>query len=249
MESQELKNEINKLNIVDKNNCMLNHPVVKTLLGELGAIPVIGSGIGAGIDSGLNYYLKKEKEKRLFHICEMIISDDSITSDMVKDVKEIISFAKMLEVARKLITNDKLDYLVRLYKNLLTQDEKNYNEYEEYLHRLDELSYREIEILHILDEQDLVTEDLKRSCQNNNGIFDMEAHHTHIQQIESKWLEFQEIVQQKFEIDPLDLQGYMQSISRSGFCIQYKEANMPIRANSIFAVTRYYRNFANKIYK
>lgn len=249
MENQELKNEIDKLNRVDNQKRILNHPIIQALLGGLGVIPIIGSATGAGIDSGINVYLKKEEEKRLFHICEMIISEGSITTDMVKGVKEVISFAKMLDVARKLITNDKLDFLVRLYKNLVTQDEKDYSEYEEYLRRLDELSFREIEILHILDEQDLVIEDLKGSCQNQDGIFDMEAHHTKVQQIESKWLEFQEIVQQKFEIDPLDLQGYMQSISRSGFCVQYKVTDMPIRANGIFAVTRYYRNFANKIYK
>ena len=127
MESPKLKNEIDELNSVDNQKSILNHPIIQTLLGGSGAIPIIGSAIGAGIDSSINSYLKKEEEKRLFHICEMIISDDSITSDKVKDVKEIISFAKMFDVARKLITNDKLDYLVRLYKNLLTQDEKNYN--------------------------------------------------------------------------------------------------------------------------
>lgn len=66
----------------------------------------------------------------------------------------------MLDVARKLITNDKLEYLARLYKNLIIEEEKNYNLYEEYLRRLDELSFKEIEILHILDDLDLVIQDL-----------------------------------------------------------------------------------------
>lgn len=248
MKNNELTVEKGKLNNVDKNSNILNHPIIQILLGGLGSIPFIGSAVSAGINSGLNTCLKREEEKRLFHICEIIISDDNITSDMVKDVKEIISFAKMLDVVRRLITNDKLDFLANLYKNLVAQDEKNYDEYEEFLRRLDELSFREIEILHILDELDLAIEDLNADKQKGKGNFD-EERHLRIVQIENKWLKFQDIIYQRFQIDSLDLQGYMQSISRSGFCVQYKVIDMPIRANNIYAVTQYYKKFANKIYK
>lgn len=249
MKNQELQNEIDNLNNIERKNNIFNNPVTKTLLSALGIVPVVGSIVESGIDSGLNAYLKKEEEDRLLLICEKIVSDHNITSDMVKDVKEIISFAKMLDVSRKLITNDKLDYLVRLYKNLVIQDEKKYNEYEEYLRRLDELSFREIEILHILDEQDLVIEDLKVYAQDKAGIFDEKAHHIKVKTIEEKWVKFQNVIQQEFGIDSLDLQGYMLSISRSGFCIQFNGFQMPIRSNSIYAVTKYYRKFANSIYK
>lgn len=249
MKNQGLQNEIDNLNNIERKNDIFNNPVTKTLLSALGIVPVVGSIVESGIDSGLNAYLKKEEENRLLLICEKIVSDNSITLDMVKDVKEIISFAKMLDVSRKLITNDKLDYLVRLYKNLVIQDEKNYNEYEEYLRRLDELSFREIEILHILDEQDLVIEDLKVYAQDKAGIFDDKAHHIKVKTIEEKWVKFQNVIQQEFGIDSLDLQGYMLSISRSGFCIQFNGFHMPIRSNSIYAVTKYYRKFAKSIYK
>lgn len=248
MSNQELEKQVKKLDNVDRSIDRLNHPIAKILLGGLGIIPMVGSMIGAGIDASLIDYLKKEQEQRLLRIIELIISDENITSDMVKDIKEIMSFAKMLDVVRRLITNEKLDYLGRLYKNLIIQNEKNYNEYEEYLRRLDELSFREIEILHILDELGLVIEDLNDSKQKEDGSFEEERHHR-VVQIESKWLKFQDIILQRFQIDSLDLQGYMQSISRSGFCVQYKVIDMPIRANNIFAVTQYYRNFANMIYK
>lgn len=248
MKNQILINEIDKLENARKKDNILNHPVVKILLNTLNIIPAVGSTLETGVDSSLNFLFKKKQEERLLSICEIIISDDKITSEMVKDVKEIMSFAKMLDVARKLITNDKLDYLARLYKNLISQDEKDYDEYEEFLRRLDELSFREIEMLHILDELDLVIEDLNTKKQGGDGSFE-EGRHNQIVRIESKWLKFQDIIEKKFQIDSLDLQGYMQSISRSGFCVQYKVTDMPIRANSIYGITKFYRNFAKMIYQ
>lgn len=248
MKNQILINEIDKLENARKKDNILNHPVVKILLNTLNIIPAVGSTLETGVDSSLNFLFKKKQEERLLSICEIIISDDKITTEMVKDVKEIMSFAKMLDVARKLITNDKLDYLARLYKNLITQDEKDYDEYEEFLRRLDELSFREIEMLHILDELDLVIEDLNTKKQGEDGNFE-EGRHNQIVRIESKWLKFQDIIEKKFQIDSLDLQGYMQSISRSGFCVQYKVTDMPIRANSIYGITKFYRNFAKMIYQ
>lgn len=248
MKNQIIINEIDKLENARKKDNILNHPVVKILLNTLNIIPAVGSTLETGVDSSLNFLFKKKQEERLLSICEIIISDDKITTEMVKDVKEIMSFAKMLDVARKLITNDKLDYLARLYKNLISQDEKDYDEYEEFLRRLDELSFREIEMLHILDELDLVIEDLNTKKQGGDGSFE-EGRHNQIVRIESKWLKFQDIIEKKFQIDSLDLQGYMQSISRSGFCVQYKVTDMPIRANSIYGITKFYRNFAKMIYQ
>lgn len=248
MKNQILINEIDKLENARKKDNILNHPVVKILLSTLNIIPAVGSTLETGVDSSLNFLFKKKQEERLLSICEIIISDDKITTEMVKDVKEIMSFAKMLDVARKLITNDKLDYLARLYKNLITQDEKDYDEYEEFLRRLDELSFREIEMLHILDKLDLVIEDLNAKKQREEGNFE-EERHNQIVRIESKWLKFQDIIEKKFQIDSVDLQGYMQSISRSGFCVQYKVTDMPIRANSIYGITKFYRNFAKMIYQ
>ena len=156
MDNQCLKDNILKLNQVKSWETLSNNPVIKTLLSFIPAF-------GTGIDSAIHNILEKEQNKRLQRICEIIISDNQITTKQINDVKDIVSFVKMLDVARKLITNDKLEYLARLYKNLITEEEKNYNLYEEYLRRLDELSFREIEILYSLDELDLVIQDLSLS--------------------------------------------------------------------------------------
>ncbi len=251
MENKKLEQEISKLQEANKGIRLTEHPVIKTILNGLNMIPVIDSGvgtIGTGVDTYVNNYLKVEQEKRLVQVCEIIISDNNITTDMVQGVKEIMSFAKMFDVVRKLITNDKLNFIVKLYKNLIIQDERNYNEFEEYLRRLDELSFRELEILYELDTLDLIIEDLRIKDQDENGSFDEEYYHSHVKEIESKWKEFQSIVEQKFKIDSLDLEGYMLGISRTGFCVKFNAFHMPIKTNSIYAVTKYYRNFANMIY-
>lgn len=242
MANEKLRKDISKLHKTEICENVFDNPVIKNLISFIPAF-------GTGIDSAIHNVLKEEQDKRLQRICEIIISDNQITTNQINDVKDIVSFIKMLDVARKLITNDKLEYLARLYKNLIIEEEKNYNLYEEYLRRLDELSFREIEILHTLDDLDLVIQDLGVSNYTENKAIVERNYQNKVDKIEEKWINFQEIVQQKIGIDKLDLVGYMMSISRSGFCVKFNVFQTPIRTNSIYGITKYYRKFAEMIYK
>lgn len=68
-------------------------------------------------------------------------------------------------------------------------------------------------------------------------------------EIEKKWIDFQETIMNIFEIEKLDLEGYMMGISRTGFCVKFNQFHTPQRTNSIYGVTNYYRNFAKMIYQ
>lgn len=241
MENTELETNISKYNKIKRFVELSEHPVVKILINYI--FPVFAPGL----ESAIAAKLQKTQKERLAQICEIIISDKNITPEMIKDAEDILSFAKMYDVARKLITNDKVHYLARLYKNLIVSEDKNYDVYEEYLQRLDELSFKELEILHILDKVDLVIEDLRMG--HPRDLVNEEIQQKRALEIEKKWIDFQETIMNIFEIEKLDLEGYMMGISRSGFCVKFNQFHTPQRTNSIYGVTNYYRNFAKMIYQ
>lgn len=240
MADRELEKNISEYKKIEKWDKLLTNPLTKILINNVCPF------IAPGLDSAINEKLQKKQFERLAEICDIIISDDNVTTKKIEDVEDILSFAKMYDVARKLITNDKVDYLARLYKNLIVSEDKNYDVYEEYLQRLGELSFKELEILHILDKVDLVIEDLRMSPREP---VNEEIQQKRVLEIEKKWIEFQENILCIFGIDRLDLEGYMMGISRSGFCVKFNVFQTPKRTNSIYGVTNYYRNFAKMIYK
>ena len=91
-----------------------NNPVVKsTILSVLNSIPIIGELIDSSIDS----YLSSFQEAKRQELIALILSDVTITSDMVNDIEFIFNFAKTLEAVNRLSSNDKVKYFANLLKN------------------------------------------------------------------------------------------------------------------------------------
>jgi len=139
-----------------------DNPVVKaTILSILNSVPIIGELIDNSIDAILT---KFQQQKRSELLSIILKTDTVITAEMVNDVEFIINFAKTLEAVNRLATNDKVKYFANLLKNSYFKEEKtNNDEFEEYLHVLSDLSYREIDYLlflynyqskHFLDYKD-----------------------------------------------------------------------------------------------
>lgn len=123
-----------------------NNPIIKaTIISLLKAVPVIGELIDESIDIALTKFQEKKREELL----NIILSNNQcITTNRVNDIEFIMNFVKTLEAVNRLSTNDKVKYFALLIKNSYFAENKIDNdEFDEYLHMLSFLSFREIEHL------------------------------------------------------------------------------------------------------
>ena len=123
------------------------NPVVgSVLLAPIKAIPVLGDLIDSSTEKVLNDFQQKKEQELL----DVIIQDNnhSITSEMVNDVEFIINFARIKEVVKRLATTDKIEYFGNLIRNGYLQGEHiDSSVFDEYIHMLNTMSYREIQYL------------------------------------------------------------------------------------------------------
>ena len=125
-----------------------NNPVVKsTILSVLKSVPLFGELLDSTIDSCLTTFQEAKRQE----LIDLILSDVTITSDMVNDIEFIFNFAKTIEAVNRLASNDKVKYFANLLKNGYFVSDKILNDiFDEYLRLLSMLSYREIEYLWFL---------------------------------------------------------------------------------------------------
>jgi YegS/Rv2252/BmrU family lipid kinase len=109
------------------------------------AIPVFGDLI----DSSTNKLLNDFQQKKGQELLDVILQDDhSITSEMVNDVEFIINFARAKEAVQRLATTDKVEYFGNLIRNGYLQGKHIEGSiFDEYIHILNTMSYREIQYL------------------------------------------------------------------------------------------------------
>lgn len=140
IEVEQIKKELNTINeIID----IEHNPIFDdVLLAPIKSIPIIGKLI----DSSMKIFLDDFQKKKEQELVEVILKDKhTITSDMVNDVEFIINYNKTLESVRRLATNDKVKYFGNLIRNgYLSEHHIDNNEFEEYLYKLNNMSYREI---------------------------------------------------------------------------------------------------------
>ena len=154
-------------NDVKKELLRLENPIPSSVIsGITAAVPLVGSLMSEGVNLIFNdFQIKKRKE-----FLDIILSEsDKITSDMVNDIEFIINFAKMLEVINRLSSNDKIKYFANLMKNgYFTNDKIINDEFEEYLDILNRLSYREINYLLFMKDQENKFSKLRKTRKNIN---------------------------------------------------------------------------------
>ncbi|MEQ2605174.1 hypothetical protein [Dorea longicatena] len=142
------------------------NPVVDSvLLAPIKAIPVLGDLI----DSSTNKLLNDFQEKKEQELIDVILRDNlSITSEMVNDVEFIINFARTKEAVQRLATTDKVEYFGNLIRNGYLQGKHIEGSiFDEYIHILNVMSYREI--LYLV-EYKKYCEDLSKKSKSTRHI-------------------------------------------------------------------------------
>ena len=114
-------------------------------MAPIKAIPVLGDLIDSSTNKLLNDFQQKKEQELL----DVILQDDhSITSEMVNDVEFIINFARAKEEVQRLATTDKVEYFGNLIRNGYLQGKHiDGSIFDEYIHILNTMSYREIQYL------------------------------------------------------------------------------------------------------
>lgn len=204
----------------------------------LGLIPGAGSFINDEISKAINeFQLKKRNE-----LLDVILSGNyEITSNLVKDEEFIINFCKTCEAVNRLATNDKVKYFGNLIRNSYLTDEKIENdEFEEYIHILEDISYREINYLVFLKENEDKMKKEKKIL---------------------KWHEFVKAFNEKFNIPRANIYNIFYRLKRTGFVDENLGVSGSISGDSDFGyeldsadidykgfyLTELFQNFYEKI--
>ncbi len=165
---------------------IIHKPSISSFINLLSNVPFFGDLLISTTDDKLASFQKSKRESFYKYICD---SPELITTDKVNDVTLLMEFARTLDVINKLSSNDKVMYIAKLFKAcFLEYDNIDVYEYEEYLIRINDLSYRELELLILL-----------RKHGGNNDEFDQE-------------------VERIYHMDREMTISILNGIARSGFC-------------------------------
>ena len=120
-------------------------------------IQLIPLGIGAAIDIPLKEAINAYKIKKLrVFFNEISISKIELTEDIIKSDDFLYCYFSTVEAVLKTRRKEKIEYLARLFGAAVNFEKlKNIDEFESYLKALDDLSFREIEILKSLYDFEL----------------------------------------------------------------------------------------------
>lgn len=220
------------LNNIEQVKNVKSNPAIKaTILSVLKTVPIIGELADSTIDIFLtNFQAKKRKE-----LLEIILSDINITSEMVNDVEFIMNFAKTLEAVNRLATSDKVKYFANLLKNsYFGSDKIDNNEFEEFFDAINNLSYRQIQVLTIL-----------YSIENNPEPYIDKAISEKEYLPSRYWSAFKKELEYKLHINQDDVYSIMKSIEKTGLFTLYNGFSFGSIEEG--TLTPYFKKFANRI--
>lgn len=234
---------------LEKKMDTFDNPVVNVLKSIVDKYIPIPIPIDAVMDP-IHALLRKDYERKEGILFEAIIKDDKITLKDIQDVKVIIEFIKLYKVAMHVTNNEKLQFLGNLFRNSVLDDEQNtnkYEEYEEFLERINMLSYRELQILaylrkcgdkvpHIIN----VTPDVQEENEEQNKYIS-----TQVDQAEA-WKYFKNNCVNELKLDYDIIFSILVGTERSGFCFHWDEL-YPGGSNKVFYTTTYFERFIDKI--
>lgn len=215
-----------KLDRIEKINNFEGGYLVKLLGIGAGVADLTVPGIGVAFD-GIKDLSEKiiqdsliKKRKELMEI--IMLNKELITVDMI-DESFIVELANTIRVVDRLATNDKVKYIGNLFRNTFCCDLKaNIDEYEEWLQNLNQLSYRQIQILKLLYD-------------NEQSYKEKEV-----------YVNFYKEVEEKFEIEREETESILTSASKSGFCREKVGAILGYKGGE-FYTTDYFKKFIERI--
>lgn len=207
-----------------------NNPMVQFIISN---IPCI-STISTIVDGSIQYLIDERQKKKMEELLETVFLDSSITLDDLYDVDHIMEFAKVMDVVNHLIRNDKVKYFGKLLKSTIHSGNKNIDEFEELLNKLNELSLREIDLLFLLAETEK-NHIIKDS--NNNDTIDYTK----------SWKDFVEKVKDEYDMNETEIDSSMLGIMRTGFCMSDWNFSFS-KAGLVMYTTPSYKILLDKIY-
>lgn len=208
-----------------------NNPVVQALLISLKICPPLATGIECIYTQILDNNQKKKQEE----LCQIIFSDRSITLEDVKNVDFIMGFARAWQVNNWLLANEKVKYIANLFKRTFTGiiNENTISEYEEYLHRLDYMSFREIDMLFLLYQ-----------CEREFSV----GSQKNLTKYDEAWDKFKKETVKKYDLDENMIVSIMSGLTMTGFC---QEAHFMRPGSGIvknpYYTTEYFERFLKLI--
>lgn len=210
-------------------NSLWNKPVLKMIRSLFNIFPM---PLNKLVDSSIEEMFRNFQSSKDEELCELIFSDESVTLDDVKDATFITDFARSLSAVRRLSTNKKVVYIANLFRNYHSSGvNEEIDEFEEFLSRLEDLSYRELKILAYL-------------CDCENKVPHIEPDKA-VDQL-ATWDYFEKTASKEFDLIINDVKSIVAGTVRSGFCNSFG-ITRPGHIKSVYYVTDYYKKFLNKI--
>lgn len=206
----------------------INEPI-DIILSLVGLANPAAEGIKVLKDVVVNKFDSFQSEKRN-KFCNVVLEDKAmITSDKVQDITFIMEFLRTMDVVNRVSQNDKIAYIAKLFKKsfvIKNIDEFDVDQYEEYLHRLDYLSLKEIDLLINLYEYS-----------NENQ-----------KEYHAEWNDFKVMIANDLAISESDVVSIFSGLCMTGFCREYK-VMFPSKGGreDPFIITDYFKKFIDLI--
>lgn len=214
--------------IVSERIGTINEPI-DIILSLIGLANPAAEGIKVLKDIVVNKFDSFQNEKRN-KFCEVVLENKvMITSDKVRDITFIMEFLRTMDVVNRISQNDKVIYIARLFKkSFVVRDisEFDVDQYEEFLHRLDFLSLKEIDLL----------VDFSNYCKiHNNKDHD-------------EWYTFKTMISKKMSITEDEVVSIFSGLCMTGFC---RQSNVLFPSDgdieNPFIITDYFKRFVEMI--
>ena len=170
-----------------------------------GLIQLVPLGIGSAIDVSLTTKLANIKNKRIETFFDTLLKNNLNEDSKLLESEDFLhKYFLTVDLALKTRQEEKIKMFAKMLSNSF--DKNDVDEYEDYLHILNELSYRELYILIELDNSH--NENFKKFPQDNK-----------LQLTERYWNEFYKKIINKFKISEGEINSLLVRLSRSG-CYQ-----------------------------
>ncbi len=167
-------------------NDVRTNPVVSSFIKLIKKVPYFGELVYDSADIKFREFQESKRKELYEYITD---SPELITEDKVNNITVLMELARALDVVNKLASNEKVLFISKLFKACCLEcDNVNIADYEEYLERIADLSYREIDVLVMLKQ--------------NEGTND----------------KFFEAVTEKYSLKREDVIAILHGLTRSGFC-------------------------------
>ena len=168
-----------------------------------GLIQLLPCGIGSAIDVVLMKTLENiQRERTMAFFDELAKGDVIVDEELLKSEDFLHAYFATTKYALNTRRREKIEMFARLLKNSLTEEDiLNIDEYEDFLKVLDELSYRELLALRILDTYSSTT---RSEAQND------------LQRTSQFWDKFEEDMTNELNIPKDQIANFMDKIARTG---------------------------------